>query len=96
MLGWALLINNVGRRRYPLHWWAAGQTFVRDAEEGHNEAIQQAEEGELQRELTEEGDLAVESDDTRSRLSETRSRLSEPISGPAENTAAPKENTHAE
>lgn len=28
MLGWALIINNVGRRRYPVYWWAAGKTFV--------------------------------------------------------------------
>jgi len=28
MLGWALIINNLGRRRYPLYWWAPGQTFV--------------------------------------------------------------------
>ena len=28
MLGWALVINNLGRRRYPIYWWAAGKTFV--------------------------------------------------------------------
>lgn len=28
MLGWALVINNLGRRRYPIYWWAPGQTFV--------------------------------------------------------------------
>ncbi|KAJ9130978.1 HPP family protein [Pleurostoma richardsiae] len=28
MLGWALIINNLGRRRYPIYWWAPGQTFV--------------------------------------------------------------------
>lgn len=28
MLGWALIINNLGRRRYPIYWWKAGQTFV--------------------------------------------------------------------
>ena len=28
MLGWALIINNLGRRRYPIYWWAAGKTFV--------------------------------------------------------------------
>lgn len=21
MLGWALIINNIGRRRYPVYWW---------------------------------------------------------------------------
>lgn len=30
MLGWALLINNLGRRRYPQYWWAPRRTFVRD------------------------------------------------------------------
>jgi len=28
MLGWALIINNLGRRRYPMYWWAPGQTLV--------------------------------------------------------------------
>jgi CBS-domain-containing membrane protein len=28
MLAWALVINNLGRRRYPIYWWAAGKTFV--------------------------------------------------------------------
>lgn len=28
MLSWALIINNLGRRRYPIYWWAAGKTFV--------------------------------------------------------------------
>ncbi|KAJ5190220.1 uncharacterized protein N7498_009205 [Penicillium cinerascens] len=111
MFGWALLINNLGRRRYLLHWWAAGQTFVREPEDVHDEeALEQVEEGEIERELTEEGDLAAESDDTRSRLSEVRSRLSEarsrdsethsrhsePKSGPAENTGASKGGTHTE
>lgn len=24
MSGWALIINNLGRRRYPVYWWSAG------------------------------------------------------------------------
>jgi len=24
MLGWALVINNLGRRRYPAYWWSPG------------------------------------------------------------------------
>lgn len=28
MLGWALIINNVGRRRYPVFWWKSGRVFV--------------------------------------------------------------------
>lgn len=89
MLGWALFINNLGRRRYPLHWWAPGPTFVRDPVEHDDESLRQVEEGEIQREETEEGDLAVESDDT-------DSRLEEPISSPAENTKPSKKGPHSE
>lgn len=60
MLGWALIINNVGRRRYPLHWWAPGPTFVQNPEEVHDEALRQLEEAEERREREEEGPLAVE------------------------------------
>jgi CBS-domain-containing membrane protein len=28
MLGWAVIINNVGHRRYPVFWWKAGKVFV--------------------------------------------------------------------
>lgn len=28
MLGWALLVNNLGRRRYPVYWWSTGKRFV--------------------------------------------------------------------
>lgn len=71
MIGWALVINNLGRRRYPLHWWAPGPTFVRDPVEEHDESLRQEEEGDIQREETEEGDLAVESDEPSSRLEQT-------------------------
>jgi len=60
MLGWALIINNVGRRRYPLHWWAAGPTFVYNPDEEANAALQSLEEAEVRRELREEGELALE------------------------------------
>jgi hypothetical protein len=30
MLGWALIVNNLGRRRYPIYWWSPGVTFVKD------------------------------------------------------------------
>ena len=30
MVGTGLLFNNLGRRRYPIYWWAAGRTFVRE------------------------------------------------------------------
>ncbi|KAI3056904.1 hypothetical protein CBS147353_11109 [Aspergillus niger] len=65
MLGWALFINNLGRRRYPLHWWAAGVTFVRSPDDESHQAMRQDEEAqaaEEEREEREEGDLAVESD----------------------------------
>jgi hypothetical protein len=50
MLGWALLINNVGRRRYPAYWWAPDpplappQTIAR-AKEGDALALERIEEG---------------------------------------------------
>ncbi|OAL27908.1 hypothetical protein AYO22_03253 [Fonsecaea multimorphosa] len=68
MLGWALIINNVGRRRYPLHWWAPGATFVRVDD---NPELEKAEEGEIEVEEMEEGDLERESTTAASeRLSE--------------------------
>jgi CBS-domain-containing membrane protein len=30
MFGWALIINNLGRRRYPIYWWSPQRTFVID------------------------------------------------------------------
>ena len=72
MLGWALLINNLGRRRYPLHWWAPGRTFVIDPEEVHDETLRQMEEADVEREDEEEGDLSAESDETGSNLGEKR------------------------
>jgi CBS-domain-containing membrane protein len=44
MLGWALIINNLGRRRYPLHWWAAGVTFVRSPHDENHQAMRRNEE----------------------------------------------------
>ena len=72
MLGWALLINNLGRRRYPLHWWAPGRTFVIDPEEVHDETLRQMEEADVEREDEEEGDLSAESDETGSNLGEKK------------------------
>ena len=60
MLGWALIINNLGRRRYPLHWWAPGVTFFYDPEEDKDE-LRQMEEAEVEEEEEEEGALRVES-----------------------------------
>ncbi|KGO64378.1 Uncharacterized protein PITC_022770 [Penicillium italicum] len=86
MLGWALVINNLGRRRYPLHWWAPGPTFVRDPVEEHDESLRQVEEGEIEREETEEGGLAVESDHT--------SSLEQPVPHPVPNTDDSHERPH--
>lgn len=63
MLGWAVIINNVGRRRYPLHWWAPGATFVRVDEDLE---LEKAEEGEDEREEMEEGEFERESTTTAS------------------------------
>jgi CBS-domain-containing membrane protein len=60
MLAWALIINNVGRRRYPLHWWAPGRTFVCDPKETHDTGLRQLEEAEINREREEEGRFSVE------------------------------------
>jgi 4-amino-4-deoxy-L-arabinose transferase-like glycosyltransferase len=32
MLGWALVINNLGRRRYPMYWWSPGVRFLEAVE----------------------------------------------------------------
>lgn len=32
MLGWALVINNLGRRRYPMYWWSLGERFLEAVE----------------------------------------------------------------
>ena len=47
MLAWALIINNLGRRRYPIYWWAAGKTFV-SAEPLVDEKERQRELGEVE------------------------------------------------
>lgn len=87
MLGWALIINNLGRRRYPLHWWAPGPTFVCDPVEEHDESLREVEEGEIEREEAEEGDLAVESD-------ESVPELEQPISHTDSNADDARERPH--
>lgn len=54
MLGWALIINNLGRRRYPLHWWTPEMVFVREGEDAAEES-EAMENGEVKREEEEEG-----------------------------------------
>ncbi|GAB1192798.1 hypothetical protein APSETT444_001995 [Aspergillus pseudonomiae] len=63
MLAWAILVNNLGRRRYPLHWWAPGPTFVLPPGQNHDEDLRRVEEGERDRDA-QEGDLAVEIDNS--------------------------------
>ena len=60
MLGWALIINNLGRRRYPLHWWAPGATFVSE----QRDEIRAMEEAKERREDREEGVFRRESINT--------------------------------
>lgn len=68
MLGWALIVNNLGRRRYPLHWWSPNMVFVREdttakaMEEGKEEAREEEEEGTLVGETLEPNELRRESD----------------------------------
>ncbi|KAK5129902.1 hypothetical protein LTR08_002738 [Meristemomyces frigidus] len=62
MLGWALIINNLGRRRYPMHWWAPGVCFVREPDTEPEEAKQEAvNDARVRREIREEGMLRRES-----------------------------------
>lgn len=80
MLGWALIINNVGRRRYPLHWWAPGATFVCAEEDSE---LEKAEEGEIEREEMEEGDLERESTAASGRLSQDGDKHGEVMQRPS-------------
>lgn len=57
MLGWAMIINNLGRRRYPLHWWAPGATFVSE----QTDEVREMEEAKRRRECREEGVFRRES-----------------------------------
>ena len=39
MLGWACIINNLGRRRYPTYWWSTESNWIQggdDTEEEEN------------------------------------------------------------
>lgn len=61
MLGWAVIINNLGRRRYPLHWWAPGVTFVRESNANTDEdRLNTMEEARVEQEDREEGALERE------------------------------------
>lgn len=49
MLGWALIINNLGRRRYPIFWWHPESKFLRpiarEEEEREEADLQRMESG---------------------------------------------------
>ncbi|WRT70484.1 uncharacterized protein IL334_007482 [Kwoniella shivajii] len=53
IIGWALIINNLGRRRYPIYWWSPESTFVVPsadrARESDELASKTLEEGQLRR-----------------------------------------------
>lgn len=58
MLGWAMIINNLGRRRYPMHWWAPGNGFILEPETEKGEDEYKAmEEARIRDEDREEGDF---------------------------------------
>lgn len=51
-LGWALIINNLGRRRYPIYWWSPEVSFVSEGgkylmRESEDDTLKELEEGKL-------------------------------------------------
>lgn len=53
MLGWALIVNNLGRRRYPIYWWSPESMLVREAvngsEDDQEKALQTLDDGPLRK-----------------------------------------------
>lgn len=47
MLGWAMIVNNLGRRRYPLYWWSSETSWVADVSENSEQRKLELEEGVL-------------------------------------------------
>lgn len=48
MLGWACLIDNLGRRRYTLYWWSPSSTWVRGEDSNEKEEhLKTLEEGKM-------------------------------------------------
>jgi CBS-domain-containing membrane protein len=53
MLGWALFINNLGRRRYPVYWWQPESIWIAkkvDENPAREDEVLAMEEGGLRRE----------------------------------------------
>lgn len=53
MLAWALIINNLGRRRYPIYWWLPESFLVssnlNEMDETEEDNLRELEEGELRK-----------------------------------------------
>jgi hypothetical protein len=52
MLGWALIVNNLGRRRYPTFWWEPESKWVAkkvDESAAREDEVRAMEEGERNR-----------------------------------------------
>ena len=53
MLGWALIINNLGRRRYPVYWWcpesALVSTTLNEMDQREEEHLKNLEDGVLRK-----------------------------------------------
>jgi HPP family len=48
MLAWAMVVNNLGRRRYPLYWWSMQTNLVKNAPENlEQQVLEKLEEGAL-------------------------------------------------
>lgn len=84
MLGWALIINNLGRRRYPVYWWRPGKVFVSATKEQRaretareTKDVERAVSLEAGGELFEELDEAQENSDSRERDTEARDESDE-------------------
>ena len=48
MLGWACIINNLGRRRYPIYWWSPSSNWTRARDDNEEEEnLKTLEEGKM-------------------------------------------------
>jgi len=50
MLGWACIINNLGRRRYPIYWWSPSSNWIREEDNNEEEEhLKTLEEGKMRK-----------------------------------------------
>lgn len=48
MLGWACVINNLGRRRYPIYWWSPSNDWTQGEDDNEEEEnLKTLEEGKM-------------------------------------------------